>query len=146
MIPCSDDVRHLTEESLAHFHQNRRRLPRKQRQHESSTRANRQLIQRNPPSYSGGIDLRISPPNTFARNGTSAERTSDSVSLFDHPIPEDLTDQGMTLMFGNYINLWADKSFNYLAFSDGRVGLNVEHSWSDAPVIAHLSEIIVNEK
>ncbi|VEL19306.1 unnamed protein product, partial [Protopolystoma xenopodis] len=44
MLPRSDDVRHMTEESLAPFHRNRRRLPRKQRQHESSGKANRQLL------------------------------------------------------------------------------------------------------
>ncbi|VEL09063.1 unnamed protein product [Protopolystoma xenopodis] len=52
MIPRSDDVRH----------RNRRRLPRKQRQHEASSKANRQLAERNPPSSSGGTDLRISSP------------------------------------------------------------------------------------
>ncbi|VEL11625.1 unnamed protein product [Protopolystoma xenopodis] len=38
----------MTYESLAPFHRNRRRLPRKQRQHESSSKANRQLVKRNP--------------------------------------------------------------------------------------------------
>ncbi|VEL17834.1 unnamed protein product [Protopolystoma xenopodis] len=42
------------------FHRNRRRLPQKQCQHESSSKANRQLVGRNPPSSSGGTDLRIS--------------------------------------------------------------------------------------
>ncbi|VEL36809.1 unnamed protein product [Protopolystoma xenopodis] len=69
MLPRSDDVRHMTDQSLAPFHRNRRRLPRKQRQHESSSKANRQLFKRNPPSSSGGIYLQISSPNTFTRNG-----------------------------------------------------------------------------
>ncbi|VEL43359.1 unnamed protein product [Protopolystoma xenopodis] len=67
MLPRSDDVRHLTHKSSAHVHRNRRRLPWKQRQHE----ANRQLVKRNPPSSSGGTDLRISSPNTFTRNGSN---------------------------------------------------------------------------
>ncbi|VEL40764.1 unnamed protein product [Protopolystoma xenopodis] len=71
MIPCSDDVRHTTDKSLAPFHRNRRRLPRKQPQHESYSKANRQLVKRDPPSSSGGIDLGISSPNTFTRNGKS---------------------------------------------------------------------------
>ncbi|VEL27783.1 unnamed protein product [Protopolystoma xenopodis] len=33
------DVRHMTDESLAPFHRNRGRLPRKPRQHESSSKA-----------------------------------------------------------------------------------------------------------
>ncbi|VEL39561.1 unnamed protein product [Protopolystoma xenopodis] len=69
MIPCSDDVRHVTDESSAPFHRNRRILPRKQRQQESSNKANRQLVKRNPPSSSGGAELRVSSPNTFTRNG-----------------------------------------------------------------------------
>ncbi|VEL28069.1 unnamed protein product [Protopolystoma xenopodis] len=68
VILRSDDVRHMTDESLAAFHRNRRGLPRKQRQHESSSKANRQLVKRNPPSSSGGTDLRISSLNTFTRS------------------------------------------------------------------------------
>ncbi|VEL35438.1 unnamed protein product [Protopolystoma xenopodis] len=52
----------MTYERLAPFYRNRRRLTRKQRRHECSTNSN-------PPSSSGGIDLRISSPNTFTRNG-----------------------------------------------------------------------------
>ncbi|VEL42861.1 unnamed protein product [Protopolystoma xenopodis] len=70
MLPRSDNVRHMTDESFAPFHRNRRRLPRKQRQHESSSKANRQLVKRNPLSPFGGTDLRISSPNTFTRNGS----------------------------------------------------------------------------
>ncbi|VEL38607.1 unnamed protein product [Protopolystoma xenopodis] len=80
------DVRHMTDESLAPFHRNRGRLPRKPRQHESSrklvftgtegdclgnsvsmnlpVKPIRQLVKRNSPSSSGGTDLRISSPNT----------------------------------------------------------------------------------
>ncbi|VEL17841.1 unnamed protein product [Protopolystoma xenopodis] len=58
------------DESLAPFYRNRRRLPRKQRRHECSSKANRQQVKRNPPSSSDGIDLRISSPNTFTRYGS----------------------------------------------------------------------------
>ncbi|VEL42314.1 unnamed protein product [Protopolystoma xenopodis] len=74
MKPCSDDVRHRTDERFAPFHRNRRRLPRKQRQHESSGKANRQLVKRNPPLSSGGTDLRISSPNMFTRNGSKLKK------------------------------------------------------------------------
>ncbi|VEL23939.1 unnamed protein product [Protopolystoma xenopodis] len=46
------------------------RLPRKQRQHECSSKANRQLVKRNPLSSFGGTDLRISSPNTSTRSGS----------------------------------------------------------------------------
>ncbi|VEL35834.1 unnamed protein product [Protopolystoma xenopodis] len=75
MVPRSDDVRYMTDENLASFHRNRRRLPRKQRQYESSNKANRQLVKRNRPSSSGETDLRISSPNTFTRNGSKLNRS-----------------------------------------------------------------------
>ncbi|VEL38682.1 unnamed protein product [Protopolystoma xenopodis] len=74
MIPCSDEVRPVTDESLAPFHRNRRRLPRKQRQRECSSKANRRLVKRNPPSSSGRTDLRISSPNAFILNVTTGSR------------------------------------------------------------------------
>ncbi|VEL37329.1 unnamed protein product [Protopolystoma xenopodis] len=66
MIPCSDSGRHVTGESLAPFHQNRRRLPRKQHQHKSSSKANRQLVKRNRPSSSGGIAKHFHSKGGFA--------------------------------------------------------------------------------
>ncbi|VEL24568.1 unnamed protein product, partial [Protopolystoma xenopodis] len=62
----------MTEESLAPFNRNRRRFLRKQRQHESSSKANRQLVKKNPPSLSDGIDIRISSSNTSTRNGSAS--------------------------------------------------------------------------
>ena len=35
---------------------------------------------------------------------------------------------------------WLDKSINLVVFEDGHAGLNAEHSWGDAPVVAHLWE------
>ncbi|VEL18715.1 unnamed protein product [Protopolystoma xenopodis] len=64
----------MTDKSLAPSHQNRRRLPPKQRQHESSSKANRQLVKGNPPLSSGGTDLWISSPNTFIRNGSKLNK------------------------------------------------------------------------
>ncbi|VEL38151.1 unnamed protein product [Protopolystoma xenopodis] len=68
MVPRSEDVRHVAHKSLAPFHRNRVRLPRKQRQHEFSSKANRQLVKRNRPSSSGRANLRISSPHTSTRN------------------------------------------------------------------------------
>ncbi|VEL28847.1 unnamed protein product [Protopolystoma xenopodis] len=67
-------------ESFACVHRNRRRLPRKQRQHECSNKSNRQLVKRNPPSSSRGTDLGISSPNTSTRNGSELNNyeTKDS--------------------------------------------------------------------
>ncbi|VEL15452.1 unnamed protein product [Protopolystoma xenopodis] len=64
----------MTDESLAPVHRNRRRLPRKQRQHESAGTAKRQLVKRSPPSSSGGTDFRIFSRNTFTRNGSKLNK------------------------------------------------------------------------
>ncbi|VEL33411.1 unnamed protein product [Protopolystoma xenopodis] len=71
MIPCSVGVRHMTDESSAPFHRTRMRLPQKQRDCECSSKANRQLVKKNPPLSSGGIEIRISSLTTFTRDETN---------------------------------------------------------------------------
>lgn len=45
-------------------------------------------------------------------------------------------------------DVWFDKSINLVVFGDGKVGLNCEHAWADAPVNAHMFEVsmIVGEE
>jgi len=43
-------------------------------------------------------------------------------------------------MHGDGSTLWFDKSFTAVFFANGRMGLNAEHSWGDAPVMGHISE------
>ncbi|MGH0185777.1 UNVERIFIED_CONTAM: hypothetical protein FKN15_018635 [Acipenser sinensis] len=38
---------------------------------------------------------------------------------------------------------WFDKSFTFVVYSNGKIGLNAEHSWADAPIIAHLWEFVL---
>eukprot|EP00051_Salpingoeca_urceolata_P031694 m.12581 g.12581 ORF g.12581 m.12581 type:complete len:802 (+) comp4301_c0_seq1:209-2614(+) len=47
------------------------------------------------------------------------------------------------LIHGSGVNRWFDKSFSCIAFKNGRLGGNVEHSWADAPVAAHLWEFVM---
>lgn len=61
------------------------------------------------------------------------------VSLDDES-PADLTAQGKALLHGSGYNRWFDKSITAVFFPNGRCGLNCEHSWADAPVIAHMWE------
>ncbi|VEL17735.1 unnamed protein product [Protopolystoma xenopodis] len=76
MLPRSDDVRHMTDESLPPPHRNRGISPWKQHQYECSSKANRQLVKWNPPSSSGRTGLRISSPNTFPRNKSKLNSSS----------------------------------------------------------------------
>ena len=36
---------------------------------------------------------------------------------------------------------WFDKSFSFVVYKNGKNGLNAEHSWADAPTVAHLWEV-----
>nr|XP_034373501.1 carnitine O-palmitoyltransferase 1, brain isoform isoform X3 [Arvicanthis niloticus] len=45
-----------------------------------------------------------------------------------------------TLLTGRGHDRWFDKSFTLVVFSNGKLGLSVEHSWADCPVSGHLWE------
>ncbi|XP_039365912.1 carnitine O-palmitoyltransferase 1, brain isoform isoform X2 [Mauremys reevesii] len=44
------------------------------------------------------------------------------------------------LLHGQCHDRWFDKSFTLIVFRNGKIGLNAEHSWADAPVMGHLWE------
>ncbi|XP_012788679.1 carnitine O-palmitoyltransferase 1, muscle isoform isoform X2 [Sorex araneus] len=61
--------------------------------------------------------------------------------------PEDeasLSLYGKALLHGNCYNRWFDKSFTLVAFKNGKLGLNTEHAWADAPIIGHLWEFVLS--
>lgn len=45
-----------------------------------------------------------------------------------------------SLLHGKCYDRWFDKSFSIVIYKNGKNGLNAEHSWADAPTIAHLWE------
>lgn len=49
-----------------------------------------------------------------------------------------------SLLHGNCYNRWFDKSFTMVVFQNGKAGLNAEHSWADAPIIAHMWEYVLS--
>ncbi|XP_074128049.1 carnitine O-palmitoyltransferase 1, muscle isoform [Sminthopsis crassicaudata] len=50
---------------------------------------------------------------------------------------------GKALLHGNCYNRWFDKSFTLVAFKNGKLGLNTEHAWADAPIVGHLWEFVL---
>ena len=44
------------------------------------------------------------------------------------------------LLHGSGSSIWFDKSFCAIFFKDGKMGVNCEHSWADAPVMGHMME------
>ncbi|KAG5684914.1 hypothetical protein PVAND_014123 [Polypedilum vanderplanki] len=74
------------------------------------------------------------------------------VSLDDEPFefdmarPEKLDEFGRKLLHGKGCDRWFDKSFTLCVASNGRIGFNAEHTWADAPIMAHIWEHIVLEE
>ncbi|XP_026523955.1 carnitine O-palmitoyltransferase 1, liver isoform isoform X1 [Notechis scutatus] len=48
------------------------------------------------------------------------------------------------LLHGKCYDRWFDKSFNLIVFRNGKMGLNTEHSWADAPIVGHLWENVMS--
>jgi len=55
-----------------------------------------------------------------------------------------LSEFGQLLLHGKGHDRWYDKSFNLVISRNGRAGFNAEHSWADAPIMAHLWEYILS--
>ncbi|XP_061465917.1 carnitine O-palmitoyltransferase 1, liver isoform isoform X2 [Rhineura floridana] len=47
------------------------------------------------------------------------------------------------LLHGKCYDRWFDKSFTLVVFKNGKMGLNAEHSWADAPIMGHLWENVM---
>ncbi|XP_030646787.1 carnitine O-palmitoyltransferase 1, muscle isoform [Chanos chanos] len=47
-----------------------------------------------------------------------------------------------SLLHGKCFDRWFDKSFNLIVYKNGKMGLNIEHSWADAPIIGHMWEYV----
>lgn len=48
-----------------------------------------------------------------------------------------------SLLHGKGYDRWFDKSFNFIVFKNGRMGINAEHSYADAAATAHCIEYIM---
>ncbi|XP_064645349.1 carnitine O-palmitoyltransferase 1, liver isoform-like isoform X2 [Lineus longissimus] len=57
-----------------------------------------------------------------------------------------MSNRGKYLLHGDGTTFWFDKSLNLCFFTDGRLGMNVEHAWGDAPVMAHISEYVMTNE
>nr|KAF6409501.1 carnitine palmitoyltransferase 1C [Rousettus aegyptiacus] len=63
---------------------------------------------------------------------TQAEDALEAVEGAAFFVSLDSEPQGLTR--------WFDKSFTLIVFSNGKLGLNVEHSWADCPISGHMWE------
>eukprot|EP01138_Halocafeteria_seosinensis_P008119 gb/GECG01008297.1/.p1 GENE.gb/GECG01008297.1/~~gb/GECG01008297.1/.p1 ORF type:complete len:597 (+),score=61.96 gb/GECG01008297.1/:1-1791(+) len=53
----------------------------------------------------------------------------------------DWTGRGRSIMHGDGADRWLDKSFTLVVHRNGKIGVNGEHSWADAPVLSHMMEL-----
>jgi carnitine O-palmitoyltransferase 1, liver isoform len=67
------------------------------------------------------------------------------VTLQDNTV-QDWSSMGRDLIHGNGSNRWFDKSFNLVIYKNGITGFNAEHSWADAPAMAHSWEWVVTKQ
>mmetsp|Transcript_46605 Transcript_46605/g.109603 ORF Transcript_46605/g.109603 Transcript_46605/m.109603 type:complete len:811 (-) Transcript_46605:274-2706(-) len=58
--------------------------------------------------------------------------------------PSDLTEQAKMLINNDGKSLWFDKSLSFVAFANGKGGLNAEHSYADALTTAHMWEWLMS--
>ncbi|XP_051820823.1 carnitine O-palmitoyltransferase 1, liver isoform [Antechinus flavipes] len=48
-----------------------------------------------------------------------------------------------SLLHGKCYDRWFDKTFTFIVFKNGKMGMNTEHSWADAPIVGHLWEYVM---
>lgn len=60
--------------------------------------------------------------------------------------PTELIDRGKKLIHNDGKSIWFDKCINIVYFKNGFCGLNVEHSFADAPVMGHVWEFAMTKE
>ena len=58
----------------------------------------------------------------------------------DDRSPQTLGETAQLGLHGGGHSWWCDKSFNVVVFQNGKAAMHIEHSWADAPVMAHAWE------
>ena len=66
--------------------------------------------------------------------------------ILDEKTFPEISDRAKYCLHGDAVSAWYDKSFNVIVFADGKVGLNAEHSWADAPVVGHMCESLFTQE
>jgi carnitine O-palmitoyltransferase 1, liver isoform len=76
----------------------------------------------------------------YNRIGLDIFESAIFVLCLDDIIPENLSTECINYLCGNGSNRWSDKSFNLVVTKNAKMGLHAEHSWGDAPTLAHILE------
>ncbi|XP_003388199.1 PREDICTED: carnitine O-palmitoyltransferase 1, liver isoform-like [Amphimedon queenslandica] len=92
--------------------------------------------------FSSGVNSEYMTAIEKAAFFLNLDDTSPELTLGGENRSELLTDYCVKLLHGNGYLFWFDKSFSCISFKKGRIGINAEHSWADAPIIGHMLEYI----
>ncbi|XP_029010082.1 carnitine O-palmitoyltransferase 1, muscle isoform [Betta splendens] len=67
----------------------------------------------------------------------------DQPQGYDPTKTNSLDSYAKSLLHGKCYDRWFDKSFNLISYPNGKMGINVEHSWADAPIVGHMWEYVL---
>ncbi|KAF3688926.1 Carnitine O-palmitoyltransferase 1, liver isoform [Channa argus] len=67
----------------------------------------------------------------------------DEPQGYDPAKTNSLDGYAKSLLHGKCCDRWFDKSFTLISYPNGKMGLNVEHSWADAPIVGHMWEYVL---
>uniref|UniRef100_A0A8D3E5V9 Carnitine O-palmitoyltransferase 1, muscle isoform n=1 Tax=Scophthalmus maximus TaxID=52904 RepID=A0A8D3E5V9_SCOMX len=99
--------------------------------------------------------------NRYTHTHTHAEDTHSLMSLdaiesaaffltlddepqgYDPAKTDSLDSYAKSLLHGNCYDRWFDKSFTLISYPNGKMGINAEHSWADAPIVGHMWEYVL---
>ncbi|GJQ68704.1 hypothetical protein Trydic_g17240 [Trypoxylus dichotomus] len=70
----------------------------------------------------------------------------DEPYLYEPKHPEKLDRYGKILLHGKGYDRWFDKSFTLCIGNNGKMGVNCEHTWGDAPISTQIWEFIITEE
>lgn len=67
----------------------------------------------------------------------------DEPQGYDPSRNRSLDSYAKSLLHGKCYDRWFDKSFSLVSYPNGKMGINVEHSWADAPIVGHMWEYVL---
>ncbi|XP_074489370.1 carnitine O-palmitoyltransferase 1, muscle isoform [Sebastes fasciatus] len=62
---------------------------------------------------------------------------------YDPAKTKSLDSYAKSLLHGKCYDRWFDKSFTLISYPNGKMGINAEHSWADAPIVGHMWEYVL---
>lgn len=78
---------------------------------------------------------------SYVTNTINLLTTLKIISIYLLLCCQTYTFMSLLIKFCSFWLRWFDKSFTVVVYKNGKNGLNAEHSWADAPIMAHVWEV-----